>query len=95
MFVVGSTIGEAVVPVLIGIAMSAGGSLVLGYAVIAAIFIIVIIYIVVHTLIVMGCFAKYEDSKSGRAGEEGCENLSVEKTDEDFCSTLPSGDTST
>ena len=71
MLVVGSTIGEAVVPVLIGLAMTAGGALVLGYSVVAAIGIIVGIYIVVHLLIVMGWFPR-QDSISRGGQQEDC-----------------------
>lgn len=51
MFVVGSTFGEGIIPVCIGLAMNAGGAMILPYSVCAVTLVLLILYFAAHELL--------------------------------------------
>lgn len=60
MFVVGSTVGESVIPVLIGLAIAQGGRIVLEISMVTTVGIIVVLYLAVDALVRFGCVAPGE-----------------------------------
>jgi len=62
----GSTIGEATVPVIVGVAMVATNALAFNYTILVCVLVFVSLYISVHLLVVRGYFkSHYGRAKNG------------------------------
>jgi heme/copper-type cytochrome/quinol oxidase subunit 2 len=75
----GSTIGEATVPVIVGVAMVATNALAFNYSILVCVLVFVSLYISVHLLVVRGHFKSHYDQ---------AKNADAESTDIEIIITL-------